>query len=298
MNMCKVTQVERDACQRKLVQASRLSGMSEVASEVLHNVGNVLNSVNVSASLAMQQLHTSRVSTLTKLVELLSDQRDRLPEFIATDKRGKAIPKMLELLDASLGEERSFQKNELNSIMTNIDDIKNIIDRQLDNVQRMNVIEPVNLASVAEEALRYNQNELVQNNVAVVQRFDSNVEVATDRYKLLNSLTHMIRCANESMGDQVDGEKKLVLAIAALEESVEISVADNGRGFSDAQIASIFSTGVESMSDDFSSSLHASAITAKQLGGSLSASSDGPGKGCMYTFQIPVQCMEQLAATS
>ena len=41
---------ELEKLNKQLVDTSRQAGMAEVATGVLHNVGNVLNSVNVSAS--------------------------------------------------------------------------------------------------------------------------------------------------------------------------------------------------------------------------------------------------------
>ncbi len=46
---------------RTLVDVSRQAGMAEIATGVLHNVGNTLNSVNISTGLVMDQLRQSRV---------------------------------------------------------------------------------------------------------------------------------------------------------------------------------------------------------------------------------------------
>jgi len=66
--------------------------MAEIATGVLHNVGNVLNSVNVSASLALEKVRTSEVSSLSKAGEMLEKNRDNLPEFLTSDERGKQLP--------------------------------------------------------------------------------------------------------------------------------------------------------------------------------------------------------------
>src|SRR5208283_3543694 len=50
--------------QQRLMSLSRQAGMAEVATGVLHNVGNVLNSVNVSANIVASKLRESRVGNL------------------------------------------------------------------------------------------------------------------------------------------------------------------------------------------------------------------------------------------
>ena len=57
----------------QLVEASRQAGMAEVATGVLHNVGNVLNSVNVSSTLICEMLQQSRLSHMTRAVGLLRE---------------------------------------------------------------------------------------------------------------------------------------------------------------------------------------------------------------------------------
>ena len=50
-----------DKLNRQLMDTSRQAGMAEVATGVLHNVGNVLNSVSVSATLVADRLRRSKV---------------------------------------------------------------------------------------------------------------------------------------------------------------------------------------------------------------------------------------------
>src|SRR5512133_375193 len=52
--------VELEKAHRKILETSRLAGMAEVATGVLHNVGNVLTSLNVSAGLVVEKLRRSK----------------------------------------------------------------------------------------------------------------------------------------------------------------------------------------------------------------------------------------------
>jgi PAS domain S-box-containing protein len=88
------------ALHRELVETSRQAGMAEVASSVLHNVGNVLNSANVSSSLAVEKIRNSKVQNLGKVAGLIQDHLHDLPAFLADDPKGKQLPKYLSVLAA------------------------------------------------------------------------------------------------------------------------------------------------------------------------------------------------------
>src|ERR1039458_309410 len=75
----------------QLVEASRVAGLAEVATSILHNVGNVLNSVNVSCSVVSEKIRNSRVVNVTKLAALLQDHAADLPVFLTTPK-GRQLP--------------------------------------------------------------------------------------------------------------------------------------------------------------------------------------------------------------
>ncbi len=77
---------ELDSVHRQLIEASRRVGMAEVATGVLHNVGNVLNSVNVSATLVSDQVKKSKLPSLGKVASLLSENADE-PRFLMDHPR-------------------------------------------------------------------------------------------------------------------------------------------------------------------------------------------------------------------
>ena len=68
--------------------------MAEVATDVLHNVGNVLNSVNVGCSLSIDRVKSSKISGLSKISALLEENGGRLGEFFTNDSRGQTTSKL------------------------------------------------------------------------------------------------------------------------------------------------------------------------------------------------------------
>ena len=88
---------ELAAAQSSLLEVSRAAGMAEVATGVLHNVGNVLNSVNVSCTLLIEKIAQSKVEGVSRMAELLAEQKDDLARFFAEDSQGNAGPGLFEL---------------------------------------------------------------------------------------------------------------------------------------------------------------------------------------------------------
>src|SRR5262249_32273077 len=83
----KEAEVKLDALHRELLMASRQAGMAEVATGVLHNVGNVLNSVNVSCSLVSDKVRKSKVSSLAKAVAMIREHEADLAQYISNDSK-------------------------------------------------------------------------------------------------------------------------------------------------------------------------------------------------------------------
>ncbi|MEZ0218168.1 MAG: PAS domain S-box protein, partial [Rariglobus sp.] len=126
----KRAEVELKAIHRQLLDTSRQAGMAEVATGVLHNVGNVLNSVNVSATLVADQVRRSKSPNVGKLSDLLHQHRTDLGDYLTNDPKGKIIPAYLMTLKDELAKEQSTILAELDSLHKNIGHIKDIVAMQ------------------------------------------------------------------------------------------------------------------------------------------------------------------------
>ena len=88
----KRAETELEAVHQQLVEAARKAGMAEVATGVLHNVGNVLNSINVSATLVADRLRNSKLYELTRALDLMNQHAADLGTYLTQDERGKRVP--------------------------------------------------------------------------------------------------------------------------------------------------------------------------------------------------------------
>ena len=274
--------------QQELIETSRLAGIAEVATGVLHNLGNALNSVNISASLATDRLRKSRVPSVGKVAQLLLEQGDRLVEFFATDPRGRQLPGYLEQLAALLQAERAESVRELEGLQDSVDHIKQIVAAQQSYAHVSGLVEVASPAELAEFALRINEASLGRHHVAVVREFSPAPNVKVERHKVLQILINLIRNAKESINESGRSDRQIVLGIRTSPEGrVQVYVTDNGIGIAPDNLARVFGFGFTTKVNGHGFGLHTSANAAKEMGGSLTARSEGPGQGATFVLELP-----------
>ena len=272
----------------QLVETSRHAGMAEVATGVLHNVGNVLNSVNVSANLVSDRVRGSKADNLLKVGALLREHADHLESFFANDPRGKLLLDYLPNLGAHLHEERSDMLQEIELLTKNLDHIKEIVAMQQSYASVAGALEPVAIASLADDALQINAAALNRHGVEVIRNYADVPLIMVDKHKVIQILVNLIRNAKYAMEEFGRGHKQLVIGIETTAEGcVRVTVKDNGQGILPENLVRIFSHGFTTKKDGHGFGLHTSALAASEMQGSLSAHSDGLGTGAIFTLELP-----------
>ena len=288
MTVFRETEEQLRHAQQELIETSRLAGIAEVATGVLHNLGNALNSVNTSATIATDRLREFRLPGVAKVARLLLDQGDRLVEFFATDPRGRQLPDYLEKLAAHLQTERSEILRELEGLRDNVDHIKEIVAAQQSFAHVSGIVEIVSPAEIIEYALRVSEASLTRHHVIVVREFSAAPPMKVERHKVLQILVNLIRNAKDAINESCRTDKQLVLGVRTSPRGwVQIYTADNGVGIAPENLTRIFSFGFTTKVTGHGFGLHSSALAAKEMGGSLRAQSDGPGKGATFLLELP-----------
>ena len=202
----------------QLVEASRQAGMAEVATGVLHNVGNVLNSVNISATLIREKLEQSRLSHLTKSIELLREKEPELPAFLTTDPRGRQLPQFLGRLTEHLVEENKGLLVEAETLDKNVQHIRQIVAMQQSFARVFGVIESYEPERLMEEAVQFNLTAFERHGIKLVRQYGPAPRVLVDRHKVLQILINLFRNAKQALRDRNPTEKRITLSIVATED--------------------------------------------------------------------------------
>lgn len=286
--------IELKELNEKIGDIARSAGMAEVASGVLHNVGNVLNSVNVSASVIREQLRKTKAENLSRLVTMMDENKNNIAEFISKDEKGKQIPKFLSLLSDQLREERTNLYNELDQLASNIDHIKNIISMQQSYAGSYGVREKVKISDLVEDALRINLQGMSRYGIKVVKSYGDVASLYIDKHKALQIIINLISNAKHALMDSENKDKIITISVGMSANMASIEVSDNGVGIAEEDIQHLFEYGFKKRRDGHGYGLHHSALVANELGGRISVCSNGPGKGASFTIMMPID--EQVRA--
>jgi PAS domain S-box-containing protein len=291
-------QGEQKEMQSKLVETSRLAGMAEVATGVLHNVGNVLNSVNVSATLITDRVQKLALGDLAAVVELLQSHRETLASYLTEDERGRLIPDFLAELSQSFQTDNETVLEEVQALNSSIAHIKDVISTQQSYAKISGATEPLNLRDLLEDAIRINEGGFRRHSVQLVREFEEVPIVITDRHKVLQIVINLLGNAKYALSEQDPANRLLRIQLQRPpddEETVVIRVIDNGVGIPAENMRKIFTHGFTTRRDGHGFGLHSGALSASILGGSLSAASDGLGCGASFALELPVR-LERSAA--
>jgi PAS domain S-box-containing protein len=281
---------ELEELNKQLLVASRHAGMAEVATNVLHNVGNVLNSVNVSASLLAERIKKSKCTRLGQVAALLKAHAADLVGFLA-GPQGKHLPEYLQELAGDLAGERDSTVEELTALRGNVEHIKEIVAMQQSYARRGGLTETLDLRVLVEDSLRMNEGAFHRHGVTIVRDYQDVPPIEVDKHKVLQILVNVIRNAKYAC-HECDGEKTVTVRLRAHNRSVLVSVIDTGVGIPSENLERIFNHGFTTRVDGHGFGLHSSALAAKALGGTLQAESAGPGRGATFTLTLPLRSPE------
>lgn len=283
----KEAEAKLEEMHRQLLETSRRAGMAEVATSVLHNVGNVLNSINVSSTLISDRVRKSKVANLPKVVAMMNEHSSDLGVFLSSDPKGKQVPGYLGQLADHLVSEQATVLEEIILLHKNIEHIKDIVLMQQSYARISGVAETVKITDLVEDALRMNVGALLRHNVKVIREYDEVPPIDIEKHKVLQILVNLIRNAKYACDESAREDKQMTVRIARIADRIKIAVIDNGIGILAENLTRIFNHGFTTRKDGHGFGLHSAVLAAMEMGGSLSAHSDGPGRGAIFTLELP-----------
>ena len=274
-------EAERAALQQQLLEMSRQAGMAEIATGVLHNVGNVLNSVNVSVSLLSERLQALRIARMGAAVSALRD----------APAGCDAVPRLLDYLEslaAHFGDEQQQLLDELHALRDHIDHIKWIVNCQQTYASVSGFNQPTVLARLLDDTLDMNIAD--RHAIDILRDYAPLPPIITDRHKLLQILVNLIRNAKEALIRRSDGSPQRQLRVRLEHQDgqpLRIEISDNGVGIAPEHLAQVFAFGFTTKPEGHGFGLHASANLARELGGHLHCQSNGLNQGATFILELP-----------
>ncbi len=281
---------------QELIAVSRMAGMAEVATGVLHNVGNVLNSLNTSVSVTTTRLRNSKVAALAKSVDLYRAHPGGLAAFLGTEK-GALLPRFLEKVADQLAVDNTEMQGELESINRHVQHIATIVSTQQSYTRVAAIREVTNLAGVVDDALGMVEASFARHRIEVVKDYRVVPQFVTDRHKVLQIVVNLIANARHAVKD--GQHPRIQVSVVPIGGGVELAVEDNGTGIPAELLDRIFQHGFTTKKEGHGFGLHSAANAATELGGKLTVSSPGTDLGARFTLTLldqPTQVIDALAS--
>ena len=275
--------------QQRLIDLSRQSGMAEIATSVLHNVGNVLNSVSVSATLVADKVKDSRVDRLAAVVGMFQQHSGDIDDFLRRDPKGQRVLPYLAKLGNHFEQQHLSMIKELELLTDHVGHIKRIVATQQNYAKVSGLIEKISLTDLVEDALRILQSRIERHQIIVLRDFEEVPRIDSDKHQILQILLNLLRNAKQAIVDARKPERLIRIRIRPHgDDRVRIEVRDSGVGLAPETLTRIFAHGFTTKLDGHGFGLHSGALAAKQLGGALWAESEGSGLGATFTLELPL----------
>jgi len=283
---------EQERLRSQLGEAAYKIEMADVASTVLHNVGNVLTSVTVAANMVESVVDQSSVILVNRMAELIKAHDQDLGTYLTEDPKGKRIPPSLEKLGTHLIEEQRTILKEMKGLVRNIRHMKQIIASHQAMAKSAGQAEQISLANVLSHAMELSFQPGDEKWITIRPNYQQVPTVLVDQHQLLQILVNLLRNAKQAMRQQVQDSHDLNLSVKYQDDdeaSVVMTIQDSGIGIAPEHLSKMFTRGFTTKTDGNGIGLHSSILAIQNMGGSMQVQSEGVGRGATFTLTFPVQ---------
>jgi PAS domain S-box-containing protein len=281
------SELELERVHEQLRASARQAGMAEIATSILHNVGNVLTSINVCAALLGEGLRRSKATDVGRVAALLKEQGEKLGQFMTLDERGKVVPGYLQALAEQLLRDNEIALGHLATLRKSLEHVNHAVAMQQNYAKLTSVHETVSVVDLIEDSLRLTAGAFTRHGIELCRQFEPTPPITVDKHKVLQILVNLMRNAQSACDESGRKDKLLTLRLTGDGQGVRISVIDNGVGIAPENMSRLFTHGFTTRTSGHGFGLHSAVIAAQELGGSLHAKSAGLGQGASFTLELP-----------
>jgi len=276
--------------QGRLVEVSHLSGMATISRNVIHNLGNALNSVWVPVQGMSERARITRGPAITRTVEALRARGPDLGRFLAEEEQGQNLLNYLSKLAVQMNRDDEVLAADLVVLNQNLLHMNEVIQAHRVMVKKGEApLEQVTLVRLATLSLNMVQSTLAKSGIRIEREYEETPPLWLERVKVVEVLVNLLTNAKEAclLGNRRDRVIH-VRVVKAPHETVCIEVQDNGVGMSPDQVATLFDGGSSTKGPGRGQGLRFCAQAVEEMGGRIRATSPGPDLGSTVTVSFPV----------
>lgn len=276
----------KDALNRKQFEHARELGIAEISATVLHNVGNVLNSLNISIETIVEKLKSSPMYEIKKLAALLAAHQEDLPAFITKDPRGTHLVGYVQELSEYWQTEQDLLIKECEESTKHLLLIKSIISSQQEIIKTNSYEEVIAIHDLLDELLTI--SGVFHQEIRVQKEYGDIDPILVDKVKLFQILNNIIINAKEALLESSNENKHLIIKTQLIsKDKIAIEISENGIGILPENIEKIFRFGFSTKKSGHGFGLHTSALAINELGGEIHVDSKGFEQGSTFTLYLP-----------
>lgn len=287
-----------EQAQAELLEAANLAGKAELATGVLHNIGNVLTGVFVD----LEMLRQTATPELQTTIRALQEVYQRLPDGAALvrhleeDPQRSGLPRLTGLVLADLLAEESSRRALHNLLEEHLTMIRDIVSLQQAHAVGAHFVQAIDLRRVMEDMLLLHAMGLRQRGVTVTTRCADIPPIRGDRVKVSHILANLVKNAQDALALTEGSLRRLIVTIEAVDNPpgcapgpyAELRLEDTGCGIRPEDQGRLFTHGFTTKVDGHGFGLHACANAMADMGGDIRIDSPGPGSGTTVTLHLPL----------
>ncbi len=287
ISMRKKTEKKFKTAQKELLAQAHLAGMAEIATGILHNVGNILNSLKVSAQLIQEVLRKSSIDGFKNANQLLNEHADNLNDFFRHNPKGKKLLLYYQTLEEKFEGDNNKIISYMSRLFDKIQEISDVVAAQQDYAGAPSFLEELDVSVIIDSVLVIESEIMEESYISVEKEYTNVPKIVAQKTKFLHILVNLFKNARNAMTES--SSKKLSVRVDCNDRTVFIRVKDTGMGIPQKDITKIFAYGYTTMKDGLGFGLHNCANYMTEMGGKIWAESDGKGEGATFVLEFPLR---------
>ncbi len=270
----------------KLVNEAHNAGMADVASGILHNFGNVMNSLQIELeTLRDNTLHSPYVKHLENLYQLL-EQPTQLQEILHDSEKSHRLTALSQALRTQQVEDQDQQAAQLKRTLNQLQVMRSILQYQQNFIKGKESFQDIPIREALDLVLNIKHSVLNQNGIKLTIEGQDKELVHVHKYKFVHVITNLIVNSIDAMKETPMALRRIMISCQVETNALVLRFEDNGSGIPLEVRDRIFRYGFSTKSSGHGLGLHSSAIYMKEMSGTLKLASSQPVQGAAFEISV------------
>lgn len=269
-------------------------GKFEIASEILHDIGNALVGFGAYLNRINRLLERGNLKALKNLSLFLSTQQNVLQQAIGADK-ANALVSLTETMTKTQAEsdaDLTKSVNELLNITTHIQEILNIQRQFVGGHSGIHQRKPVNLVNIINDCRSMLMASMDKKGIQLATNIAPGTYVIKgDHTKLMQVILNVLKNSVEAIDLEAD-EKRISISLGNKQGAISLSIKDNGKGFNDETGLHLFERGYTTKSNGTGLGLYNCRSIIESHVGQFDIISEGLNKGAEVVIVFEPEQLE------